>query len=564
MKHRYLDLRGDKLGRNIRLRSKVSWAIRNYLHSRDFTEIETPVLLRSTPEGAREYLVPTRIDQQRLNTLNTTTFSKSRGKPRFFALQQSPQQPKQLLIASGVTDRYFQIAKCFRDEDGRKDRQPEFTQIDLEMGFLSGEKVETKAKDWRIGGSEVKEVIEGMIRAIWRAAGRSEEADVLDQEEFRIMTYDEAMRRFGSDKPDLRYGLELAELGQSISQEIETEDVWEPELKVELLCFTPPNGTFTNAVMEELFGRNKESLQGVELFKVQAGSTNEMAKLMMRKSKNVRTLLEEREIQSEQVSVTSLTSKIKEAQEKGRIWSSTEQGHFTYLFTALKKVPASGGSTKLGELRRLLVESLTNREHLQLSLKPCFLWVTEFPLFTLADVDKSELSKGRWSSSHHPFTSPMEKDVNLVRKAFSDHGTISHQDKEEILHKCKGQHYDLVLNGVEIGGGSVRIHDATLQRNILKNALELTPTELERFNHLLSALSCGAPPHGGIALGFDRLMAILCDTTTIRDVIAFPKSSTSRDLLFECPDGLDSETSLEAYGLQSAQALTAVNSRDRK
>lgn len=553
MKHRYLDLRGDKLGHNIRLRSKVSWAIRNYLHQLDFTEVETPVLLRSTPEGAREYLVPTRVNHK---SANASSSSEPDKRPQFFALQQSPQQPKQLLIASGVTDRYFQIAKCFRDEDGRKDRQAEFTQIDLEMGFVSGSEVHRKQDGWRIGGREIKSIIEGMIKVIWRAAGRFEEADQLERDGFRVMQYDEAMQRYGSDKPDLRYGMELVEVGDVIMGDDDAgTGGYRPRHDLELLCFTPPNGSFTNAEMGELFGTNPESLDGVESFKVEAGNINSMAKLLMRRSRNIRHLLTERGIAGEEVSVASLVAKLQEAQEKGVIAKGIEQGDVSYLFTAIKKVPASGGSTKLGDLRRLLMANLVDKGKLTLSSKAHFAWITEFPLFTRDDGDKAELSLGRWSSSHHPFTSPMSKDMAAVQRALCDDGSVSLEVKERVMHTCKGQHYDLVLNGVEIGGGSIRIHDATLQRQILKNALQLSPAELNRFNHLLQALACGAPPHGGIALGFDRLMAILCDTPTIRDVMAFPKSATSKDLLFQCPDSLDSDETLEAYGLRPAAML---------
>ncbi|UZJ56603.1 hypothetical protein CBS101457_005923 [Exobasidium rhododendri] len=570
MKHRYLDLRGDKLGQNIRLRSKVSWAIRRYLHELDFTEVETPILLRSTPEGAREYLVPTRVNQQRSSPQQegeeSTASTSLTAEPRFFALQQSPQQPKQLLIASGVTDRYFQIAKCFRDEDGRKDRQAEFTQIDLEMGFLSGGDGAREAdKEWRIGGQEIKRIIEGLIVAIWRAAGKMEEADQLGRRGFAIVKYDEAMSRFGSDKPDLRYGMELVELGQTLlssartgEEAIESGAGWEETQELELLCFTPPNGTMSNAEMDEIFNSNKEVLKGVERFKVAAEEPNVIAKLLIRRSANVKSLLKDKDVASKDIDVSSVVDKIQEAQSKGSLQlDGVVSGNTSFLFTASKILPASSGSTKLGDLRRLLMEAMIKKNAVQLSPKPHFVWITEFPLFTLTDSDKVELSKGRWSSSHHPFTSPTVKDIPLVKAALGDNSTatrsISANEKKKIMHTCKGQHYDLVLNGVEIGGGSIRIHDASLQRLILSNALQLTSSELHRFDHLLQALACGAPPHGGIALGFDRLMSILCETSTIRDVIAFPKSASSKDLLFQCPDALDTETSLQAYGLKPAR-----------
>ena len=491
--------------------------------------------------------------------------SPTSAEPQFFALQQSPQQPKQLLIASGVTDRYFQFAKCFRDEDGRKDRQAEFTQIDLEMGFLSGHSgadgCGVQQDSWRIGGREVKEVIEGLVRTIWRAAGRTEEADWLDSQDFRVIRYDEAMARFGSDKPDLRYGLELVDLTDALIDASQRHnsvvDAWLPQHNLEILCFTPPDGAMSNAQMTELFRNNKEVLDGVERFKAPADGVNVMAKLLLRKSENVRTLLGQSGGQTnEQVSVTAVVDKIQDAYTRGKLLDGVPMGEQTWLFIAPKAHPPSAGSTRLGDLRRLLVSALVAEGHLTLPSQPCFAWVTEFPLFTLADADKAELSRGRWSSSHHPFTSPVQEDLVLVKQALSDdqqHSNMSERQRQQVMHTCKGQHYDLVLNGVEIGGGSVRVHDAELQRSILKNALQLTPAELARFGHLLQALASGAPPHGGIALGFDRLMSILCDTSTIRDVIAFPKSATSRDFLFECPDRLDPNQTLDVYGLQSAR-----------
>lgn len=510
----------------------------------DFTEIETPILLRSTPEGAREYLVPTRINQ-----------GSSGSGPQFFALQQSPQQPKQLLIASGVTDRYFQIARCFRDEDGRKDRQPEFTQIDLEMGFLSRKSTDTS---WSIGGEEIKDIIEGLIRTIWRSAGRTEEADALDRQDFPVMQYAEAMQRYGSDKPDIRYGMGLVDLQQALDvlSDDSEEESWQLKKDVELLCFTPPPGSFSNAEMDQLFRSNDGILAGVERFKVSAGNDNEMVKILLRKSANLRNIIAEKGGQEEDVSIEKMVACVAQARLKGRIATKgIKEGETSFLFTAQKVLPASAGSTKLGNLRRLLAESLISRGHLSLPKDPHFLWVTEFPLFTLADLDKAELAQGRWSSSHHPFTSPKQEDMGMVRQALTDDPTpLLESEKQRIMHTCKGQHYDLVLNGVEIGGGSVRIHDATFQRLILEKALQLTPDEVNRFSHLLSALSCGAPPHGGIALGFDRLMTVLCDTSNIRDVIAFPKSASSRDPLFESPDGVDSEESLAKYGLQSIKS----------
>ncbi|PWN33366.1 uncharacterized protein FA14DRAFT_147205 [Meira miltonrushii] len=524
MRNRHLDLRSTRLGDNIRLRSKVTWAVRQYLHEAGFDEIETPILLRSTPEGAREYLVPTRLPTQASNP-------SSKLEPQFYALQQSPQQPKQLLMASGVTDRYYQIARCFRDEGGRKDRQPEFTQIDLEVSFVQGQPVSSKkAKGWTLGGEEIRDVIENMIRAIWKAAGREAELGAIIGDGFQVMTYDEAMRRFGSDKPDLRYGLEVTQL--NVDRMLEANN---------------------------LSGNN-----GVEAFWVEADSPNASVKLLLRKSKHIRNLLDQNEVEALDVSVESMTDLIEEAKKNGELFTkkhdakwasaSAKPGKRMCIFVAPRSAQIEGGSTSLGDVRRFLMAEIEANGLLEKSLdecKPRFLWVIEFPLFTRADPDKAFLAKGRWSSSHHPFTSPKAEDTEKVMSLLQGDGHSRGESDERALASIKGQHYDLVLNGVEIGGGSVRIHDAELQRRILQNMLQLSPEEVQRFDHLLRALSHGAPPHAGIALGLDRLMSILCRSASIRDVLAFPKSNMGRDLLFGSPDKRKDEV-LAQYGLRKA------------
>ncbi|MCO5585198.1 hypothetical protein L7F22_039130 [Adiantum nelumboides] len=548
MRNRHLDLRNPRLGDNIRLRSKVTWAVRQYLHEAGFDEIETPILLRSTPEGAREYLVPTRLPTQSIT-------SSSKFEPQFYALQQSPQQPKQLLMASGVTDRYYQIARCFRDEGGRKDRQPEFTQIDLEMSFVQGQRVSSKnTGDWTLGGEEIRHVIENMIRAIWKAAGREAELNAISQDGFQIMTYDEAMTRFGSDKPDLRYGLELVQISDALltNSDLSKED---QKGEVEILCFNPAEGeqTVTRKDIDRMLEVNNVSgNDGVEAFWVDADSINASVKLLLRKSKHIRNLLDQNEVEALDVSVESMTDVIEEAKKSGEIftkehdanWASSfvKGGKRMCIFVAPRSAQIEGGSTTLGDVRRFLMAEIEAKKLLQHSLdecKPRFLWVIEFPLFTRADPDKDFLAKGRWSSSHHPFTSPKAEDIEKVMSLLQDNVQSRGESDERALASIKGQHYDLVLNGVEIGGGSVRIHDAELQRRILRNMLQLSHEEVQRFDHLLRALSHGAPPHAGIALGLDRLMSILCRSSSIRDVLAFPKSNMGRDLLFGSPDVID-------------------------
>ncbi|KAF7352982.1 AA-TRNA-LIGASE-II domain-containing protein [Mycena venus] len=456
---RYLDLRRSALH---------DLAITVYFgthSSADFTEVETPVLLRSSPEGAREYLVPTR----------TLTHG---DEPRFFALPQSPQQPKQLLICSGGVDKYFQIAKCFRDEDGRKDRQPEFTQIDLEMAFVSWGEQNTsnsnRSNIWRIGGTEVRDVVETLVRKIWQDV----EGIELPQK-FKVMTYYEAMKLYGSDKPDTRFGLKIIDATENRTlltylAECEHDPLVERIILTEenFPMWLTQNGTVGGAASER-----------------QEDCINENLHLKL--------------------------------------------GDVVWLCRS-PKVPR-GGSSPLGQLRLHLSELAQSSGKLSLTTKPHFLWITEFPLFTRSDGDKEFLARGRWSSTHHPFTAPMWQDVEAMYRG----------DVEGV----RGQHYDLVLNGVEIGGGSVRVHDADMQDYIFTHILQLSEAEKSPFSQLLHALRCGAPPHGGIALGFDRLMTILCKTQSIRDVIAFPKTSVGTDLLFKSP-AVVSEKVLEQYGIQ--------------
>ncbi|KAJ6510026.1 tRNA synthetases class II-domain-containing protein [Mycena vitilis] len=483
---RYLDLRRSALSANLRTRSRVAQIVRNVLHQQDFTEVETPVLLRSSPEGAREFLVPTR----------TVTDG---DEPRFFALPQSPQQPKQLLICSGGVDKYFQIAKCFRDEDGRKDRQPEFTQIDLEMAFVSWGEQKTPTSDvWRMGGSEVRDVIETLIRKIWRDV---EEIDL--PQNFKVMTYFEAMKLFGSDKPDTRFGLKIIDLTDSLT----------PEQRV-------------------AFDSKDEVLECIPIRQLQepkfVDASRQCTERVILTEDNFSIWL------SQSDAVRSAGDVFGERQED-RINENLhlKVGDVVWLCRS-PKVPR-GGSSPLGQLRLQLSELAQSSGKLSLTTKPHFLWITEFPLFTRSDGDKEFLAQGRWSSSHHPFTAPMWQDIEALYNGE--------------VEGVRGQHYDLVLNGVEIGGGSVRVHDAGMQDYIFTNILQLSEQEKLPFSQLLHALRCGAPPHGGIALGFDRLMAILCKTQSIRDVIAFPKTSVGTDLLFKSPAVVNGQV-LEQYGIQ--------------
>ncbi|KAF7985215.1 hypothetical protein HWV62_7846 [Athelia sp. TMB] len=505
-RYRYLDLRRSALSNNLR--------------KRNFLEIETPMLLKSSPEGAREFLVPTRVTRH--------TDGIHSQDPQFYALPQSPQQPKQLLICSGGVDRYFQLARCFRDEDGRKDRQPEFTQIDLEMAFVSWGGIAPDASvgsdQWRIGGSEVRDVVEGIIRKVWQQM-----EGISLEDRFRVMTYYNAMTRYGSDKPDIRFGLELSDISHRLSPR--SHDTLN-SLGQAIECFIvrqSQDGSFVNADQDY----QHESDPGVERIVLNADN----ATSWLSKS---RTLVLGLQLESE-VQEPDLNEVL-----------NLNIGDSIYLAT--RSLMPEGGSTKLGRTRLRLAELAQLRGDYVPTETPHFLWVTEFPLFTRADEDKEFLAHGRWSSSHHPFTAPMWQDIEAMYN-----GDIA---------KVRGQHYDLVLNGVEIGGGSVRVHDPKMQEHIFANILQLTPHEMASFGHLLDALKFGAPPHGGIALGncihlllvevphrivsglgFDRLMAILCKTQSIRDVIAFPKTSVGTDLLFKSPATVDQNV-LHQYGIQ--------------
>ncbi|KAI0370230.1 hypothetical protein BV20DRAFT_1019264 [Pilatotrama ljubarskyi] len=504
LRYRYLDLRRTELTSNLKRRSDVAFLVRSTLHEQGFTEVETPMLLNSTPEGAREYLVPTRVKQSSSDTPS---------QPLFYALSQSPQQPKQLLVASGAVDRYFQLARCFRDEDGRKDRQPEFTQVDLEMAWVSwgrhqadGQAGSQKSTDlWRIGGHEVREVVETVIRRIWKQV---ENVDL--EERFKVMTYNEAMARYGSDKPDLRFGLEIEDITSRLPKELRSAlDARGEILEVLVVSAQPEDASFARAAYEVEYDKAVERLQ------VDPAAPSEW----LNRSRIVQDILPSFD---HGLDSAGLTSTLRLA-EGGTVW------------LARRPRGAEGGWTPLGRLRLALSETAQCNGDLVLSDEPKFLWVTEFPLFTRADEDKEFLAHGRWSSSHHPFTAPMYEDIEKMYA-----GQV-----EEV----RGQHYDLVLNGVEIGGGSVRVHDAAMQEYIFSKILQLDDKEKSSFNHLLHALRCGAPPHGGFAFGFDRLMAILCKTTSIRDVIAFPKTAAGTDLLFKSPSPSTAEV-LAQYALQ--------------
>ena len=503
---RYLDLRRAGLGDAIRLRSRISHAARTFLHDNDVLEIETPMLLRSTPEGAREFLVPTRTQG---------------NEPQFYALQQSPQQPKQLLMASGVTDAYYQLARCFRDEDGRRDRQPEFTQLDIELSFVSGagENVPQGTHAWRIGGKEVRGLVEGLMHAMWNAAGKTQPLP----ERFRVMPYAHAMETYGSDKPDLRFGLEIRNLAPALRN----DSPWALDV---LVCphheFDVPLRLSSKRTAQLLVNKDG-SRSSIEHFKGNVDSPP--ADTILQKSRHVKRVLDGT------APMDGFYEALEEAVKAASVFgpgSPAPSASRCDIFISSRPREPEGGGTNMGHLRLSLAGALSELRPDVYDRRPHILWVTEFPLFTHADSEKNEMARGRWSSSHHPFTAPVAEDVSVLLRALDEPDAAL---RKEAIASIHGQHYDLVLDGQEIGGGSVRVHDPVLQERIFRDVLELNDDETQRFGHLLNALRCGAPPHAGIAIGFDRLMAILCERQSIRDVIAFPKSTSGTDPLFRSP-----------------------------
>ncbi|OGD17284.1 MAG: aspartate--tRNA ligase [Candidatus Aminicenantes bacterium RBG_16_63_14] len=452
LKYRYLDLRRPKMQRHIRLRHEASLAVRNYMSRNGFFEIETPILANPTPEGARDYLVPSRI-----------------YKGRFYALPQSPQQFKQTLMISGF-DRYFQIVRCFRDEDLRADRQPEFTQIDIETSFIDREEFFT--------------LNEGLMEALFALAGGKVERP------FRRLPYAEAMEKYGSDKPDLRVPLEMRDLtavgGESSSEILKATIAGGGELKCLLV---PGAGALSRGQLDKLGDKAKAlGAKGLVWIKKQDGWKSSL--------------------------------KMADADFE-MIWAALGGADTDLaLLVADKRDTALKA---LGEIRRAWpMEDAARKDRLE------FCWVTDFPLFEWNKEEK------RFVSMHHPFTSPHEDDLGLL---------------ETEPDKVRAKAYDLVLNGVEVGGGSIRIHDMDLQRRVFKS-LGLTDKETEeKFGYFLEALSFGAPPHGGIAFGFDRLVMLLAGEESIREVIPFPKTTSALDLMTNSPSAV-TERQLEELGLK--------------
>ncbi|MBC8243002.1 MAG: aspartate--tRNA ligase [Verrucomicrobia bacterium] len=449
LKHRYLDLRRPEMIHNMRLRSRVATATRVFMEEEGFLEIETPTLFKSTPEGAREFLVPSRLHPG-----------------QFYALPQSPQQYKQILMVAGV-EKYFQLARCYRDEDLRADRQPEFTQIDIEMSFIERD--------------DIYSLIEGLLARVWKTA-----LGIDIPTPFPRVSFEEVMNRWGIDKPDTRFDMELVDM---------TDDFASSEFKV-----------FSGTVAK---GGVVKALNAKGFACVTQGQMETMTDYA--KSFGAKGLafikVENGEWKSPIVKFFSDAEKAA-LQEKLAI----EEGDLI-LFAADEWLNAC---EILGKIRLYCAEKLTEMGKMSLPADQFnFLWVIEFPLLMF---DKE---MNRWYSSHHPFTSPVPEDIPKLK---SDPKSV------------RGQHYDIVVNGVELGGGSIRIHQRELQKTIFEELLQIPPeVAQERFGYMLEAFRFGAPPHGGIALGFDRLIAMLCDADSIREVIAFPKTAKGADLMSDAP-----------------------------
>ncbi len=464
LKYRYLDLRTSRLQHHLRVRHEVTQLVRRYFSDHGFYEVETPILYKSTPEGARDYLVPSRV--------NPGTF---------YALPQSPQTLKQLLMIGGI-DRYFQIARCFRDEDLRADRQPEFTQIDVEMSFVDRD--------------DVMKVNEDLLRLLWKTF-KGVDIGAIPQMSFR-----EAMLRYGSDKPDTRFGMELKPLNEIV-------------------------GGTGFKVFEDVLARNG-AIRG---FAVPQGAQFSRGQL------------------------DKLTEMSKKAGAKGMVWVKQDAvGVMTSPVTKfigeekLRAIlQACGGGP--GDMALIVADDeeitcaalSTLRLHLGHELKLIdtgkdrFLWVIDFPLFEYSATEK------RWAARHHPFTSPKDEDIEILRAG-----------DETRYGQCLAKAYDLVCNGAEIAGGSIRIHRIDLQDKMFQ-ALGMGPEETQlKFGFFLEALQYGTPPHGGIAWGVDRLVMLLCGTDAIREVIAFPKTAKATDLMAEAPSSVSREQLLE-LGLRLVQ-----------
>ena len=456
LRYRYLDLRRPSLQKNLLLRHRMAQLTRKYFDENRFVEIETPVLMKSTPEGARDYLVPSRLH-----------------KGKFYALPQSPQTYKQILMVSGF-DRYFQIVKCFRDEDLRADRQPEFTQIDVEMSFADSE--------------DVFEVVEGLMKFLFKAVWNKDLQLPLPR-----LTFDEAMERYGSDKPDTRFGLELKTLNKIFGSS---------EFKV-FREQVSSGGIITGLLAEGCAAYSRNQLDTLTDYVKGLGA----AGLVWLKVKD----------DGLEAPVAKFFS---EEERRNLVTEMKAKDGDLILIVSGPRIKAL---TVMGYLRTEMAKRL---ELIKPDTEPALLWTTDFPLFEWDEETR------RYYAMHHPFTSPLEEDIQYME---GDPGRV------------RARAYDLVLNGTEIAGGSIRIHRADLQSKMFR-ALGISAEEADqKFGFLLNAFKYGAPPHGGIAFGFDRMVMIFAGESSIRDVIAFPKTASAVSLMDDSPSNVSDEQLKELH-----------------
>jgi aspartyl-tRNA synthetase len=475
MKFRYLDLRRNAVKKNLELRYAVNRAARNYLHEQNFMDLETPFLIKSTPEGARDFVVPSRMNPG-----------------QFYALPQSPQTFKQLLMVSGY-DRYYQVVKCFRDEDLRADRQPEFTQIDCEMSFVEQE--------------DILNMFEGMIRHIFKTVKNIDYTETVQR-----MTWEDAMWQYGNDKPDIRFGMSLLNIKSAFSKEHEARAKKELIAGVDFKVFNdaetvvaiavPGCAEYTRKQTDELTDwvkRPQIGMQGLVFIKCNADGTYKSS-----------------------VDKFFTEDKLKAIADA----AGAKAGDLVLILAGLEERTRKA----MSELRLEMGERLGLRRKDEFKL----LWVLDFPLFEYAEEDN------RWVARHHPFTAPKPDQISLM----IDNNPVIGNAAEYLKHpyaNIKANAYDMVLNGNEIGGGSIRIFQRDLQEKMFA-ALGMSKEEaLHKFGFLLGAFEYGAPPHGGIAFGFDRLCAILGGSESIRDFIAFPKNNSGRDVMLDAPSSIDNK-----------------------